>query len=336
MIFLRRLLLVAAVFCIGACDRSATPDWKKVESSPIGIEEKAQQEEIAGSSAQAAFPKRTPASETGLRFIAYNVRNWLVSDRFVNGKPAGRKPKPDNEKAAAIAILSRNSPDVIGLCEVGTAEDLAEIQERLKATGLDLPHSHYTGGADPVRHLGLLSKFPIIQTERAQEMDYKIHGKTFTFNRGVLDATVDARGKRYRFIGAHLKSKREIEEADQEKMRQAEARLLRQHVDGIFTRNPQERLVVYGDFNDTRASDSLKIITGTYGESDYLTPLPAEDRAGTSWTHFWDLHDVYARIDFITVSKALKVDTDFKAARVLDDKEWNTASDHRPVLAVFR
>jgi endonuclease/exonuclease/phosphatase family metal-dependent hydrolase len=119
-------------------------------------------------------------------------------------------------------------------------------------------------------------------------------------------------------------------------MRQAEARLLRQHVDGIFTRNPQERLVVYGDFNDTRASDSLKIITGTYGESDYLTPLPAEDRSGTSWTHFWDLHDVYARIDFVTVSKALKADTDFRAAKVLDDKEWEIASDHRPVLAVFR
>jgi len=292
--------------------------------------------EVVAPPAQIASSKRTPASQSGLRFIAYNVRNWLISERFANGKPAGKKPKPDNEKEAVIAILSRNAPDVIGLCEVGTAEDLAEIQERLKAAGLDLPHSHYTGGADPVRHLGLLSRFPIIHTERPQEMDYKLHGKTFTFNRGILDATVEARGKRYRFIGAHLKSKREIEDADQEEMRQAEARLLRQHVDGIFTGNPQERLVVYGDFNDTRASDSLKVITGNYGQSDYLTALPAEDRAGTSWTHFWDLHDVYARIDFITVSKALKADTDFKAARVLDDKEWSAASDHRPVLAVFR
>ena len=335
MIFIRRLLLVAAVFCFGACERSRTPDWEKLDSAPVEIEP-APQTEVSTASREKVTTKRVPSSESGIRFIAYNVRNWLVSERIANGKNGGKKSKPENEKAAVISLLSRHSPDVIGLCEIGTVEDLAEIQERLKVAGVDLPHSHFTGGADPVRHLGFLSRFPIVQTERPQEMDYKIHGRTFSLNRGVLDATVDARGRKYRFIGAHLKSKREVEDVDQEEMRQAEARLLRQHVDGIFTRNPQERLVVYGDFNDTRASDSLKIITGTYGESDYLTPLPAEDRSGTSWTHFWDLHDVYARIDFVTVSKALKADTDFRAAKVLDDKEWEIASDHRPVLAVFR
>lgn len=337
MTLLRRLLLVVAVFCVCSCDRNRTPTWEKADSP--AVESQVTIEEATSPIAQAssaAEPKTNPGTSSEFRFIAYNVRNWLVMDRPANGQGTVRKAKPDDEKAAVISILSKHHPDVIGLCEIGTAEDLAEIQQRLKDAGVELPHSHYTGGSDPVRHLGLLSKFPIVHTERPKEVDYKLHGKSFSLNRGILDATVEARGRKYRFLGAHLKSKREIEDADQEEMRQAEARLLRQHVDTILALDPQERLVVYGDFNDTRASPSVKIITGNYGQADYLTPLPAEDRSGTSWTHFWNLHDVYARIDFITVSKALKPEVDFKAARVLDDKEWEKASDHRPLMGVFR
>lgn len=340
MIIIRRLLLVAAVFCFSACERDRTPDWQKaekVESSSAEKDPRQPQQEVADTDTPKTVSSRPPRVGNELRFITYNVRNWLVSEQPAsNGKNGGKRSKPEEEKAAVISLLKGPVPDVVGLCEIGTAEDLAEIQQRLRDAGVELPHSHYSGGSDPVRHLGLLSRFPIVQTERPQDTEYKIRGKTFSMNRGILDVTVEAGGRRYRFVGAHLKSKREMENADQEEIRQAEARLLRQHVDGIFTRNPQERLVVYGDFNDTRASDSLKIITGTYGQADYLTPLPAEDRSGTSWTHFWDLHDVYARIDFITVSRALKTEADFQSARILDDKGWDKASDHRPVLAIFR
>jgi endonuclease/exonuclease/phosphatase family metal-dependent hydrolase len=336
MTFIRWLLLVATVFCFVSCDRSSTPDWEKAGVPSGGGETTRPPVDATASADEAATPERALSSKGGLRFIAYNVHNWLISERSVNGKSMGKKSKPADEKSAVISILSKHSPDVIGLCEIGSAEDLAEIQLLLKAAGVDLPHSHYTGGSDPVRHLGLLSRFPIVGTERPHESEYKLQGKTFALNRGILDATVDVRGTSYRFVGAHLKSKLEVEGVDQEEMRQAEARLLRRHVDRILDRNPQERLVVYGDFNDTRASDSLKTITGNYGQSDYLTPLPAKDRTGTTWTHFWDLHDVYARIDFVTISRALKAHTDFQAVRILDDTEWDLASDHRPVLAVFR
>jgi len=289
--------------------------------------------------AESARPISTasPATESaGLRFIAYNVENWLNMDRYVNKKNLKDSPKPESEKQAVIALLGRHTPDVIGICEIGQATDLAEIQERLKAVGLHLPHSHFTGGSDPTRHLGLLSRFPIISTTRPTESEYQLAGQTFAINRGILDATIKANDKPYRFIGVHLKSKRDSEQGDQEAIRLNEARLLRKHVDSILSQDEKARLVVYGDFNDTRASHSVKLITGNYNHPTYLTAIPAKDSRNDAWTHHWAPHDIYSRIDLIMVSQGMRGDVDFPAAKVIDDPDWNLGSDHRAVLAIFR
>ncbi len=321
-----RLLLAVLLFGAVSCDRPQTPEWgkKAADSSPDPAATEVASEPVAR------------GQREDIRFIAYNVKNWLVTNRYANGKALESKPKPADEKAAVISILVRHSPDIIGLCEIGTAGDLAEIQQLLKEAGIDLPHSHFTGGADPVRHLGFLSRYPISTTGKAEKTEYHLQNKLYFWNRGVLDVTVDIHGRQFRFLGCHLKSKREVEEGDEEEMRRAESLLLRQHVDSIFAKNPQERLVVYGDFNDTRSSVSGKNITGSYNDPGYLTAIPAEDSTGTRWTHHWVLHDIYSRIDFIAVSKSLKPDTVFPEAKVLDDPEWAKASDHRAVLAVFR
>jgi endonuclease/exonuclease/phosphatase family metal-dependent hydrolase len=257
-------------------------------------------------------------------------------DRYVDRKALKGAPKPDSEKQAVVAILSRHTPDVIGLCEIGEASDLAEIQQDLKAAGLDLPHSHYTGGSDPTRHLGLLSRFPITSTAKPAETEYRLAGQTFAINRGILDATIQARGKSYRFLGTHLKSKRDSEQGDQEAIRLNEARLLRRHVTSILKTNADARLVVYGDLNDTRATPTIKTITGNYNDPTYLTAIPAKDSHHDAWTHHWALHDLYSRIDFIMVTRELRKDVDFPAAKIIDDADWDKASDHRAVLAVFK
>lgn len=256
-------------------------------------------------------------------------------DRYVDRKSLKNASKPDSEKNAVINILARHQPDVIGLCEIGTLEDLAEVQSLLKEKGLDLPHSRYVGGSDPVRHLGLLSRFPITSTGAVEESDYQLSGKTFAINRGIMDATVEARGKSYRFVGVHLKSKREVESGDQEAMRRNEAKLLRKHLDGIFKQDTDARLIVYGDFNDTRNSSAFKAATGPYNSPTFLKPLFLKDSVGTSWTQFWSYQDVYSRLDFVTVSKSIEDEVDLKASKVIDDTEWDKASDHRAVLVTF-
>jgi endonuclease/exonuclease/phosphatase family metal-dependent hydrolase len=348
--------LALSVALVSCGKKEGTPDWNAPGgeapnvSSPTPAAAPAAAPEAAPVAAPVAEPAElapvssivgetappAPASRGSLRFIAYNVENWLTMDRYVDNQLLRDKPKPDSEKQAVVRLLSAHKPDVIGLCEIGTAADLADIQESLKASGLDFPHSHYVGGTDPVRHLGLLSRFPILSTAKPAETEFRLSGRTFGINRGILDATIGVHGKPYRFIGVHFKSKRPIEEADQEEMRVNEARLLRRHVDAILREDPQARLIVYGDFNDTRPTRAFKTVTGSYNSPDYLTALPAKDSRGHAWTHHWAPHDIYSRIDFVTVSRALRQELDFKASCLIDDPEWDQASDHRPILAVFR
>jgi endonuclease/exonuclease/phosphatase family metal-dependent hydrolase len=329
---------------ISACEKKGTPTWGSPgnETAPTAtraavppqISKSVTKPVKGGAISQQVSPQ--PPSEVGLRFISYNVENWLTTDRRVGQKNLKGAPKPDSEKQAVVQILTRHAPDVIGLCEIGTPADLAEIQGQLKAAGLDLPHSHYTGGSDPERHLGLLSRFPIISTATPEEMEYQLTGRTYAINRGILDSTIETHGKSYRFVGVHLKSKRDSEQGDQEQIRLNEARLLRRHVDSILKADENARLIVYGDFNDTRATPTIKTISGKYNDPSYLTAIPAKDSQNHAWTHFWELRDIYSRLDFIMVSHGIRQETDFPAAKIIDDPDWNDASDHRAVLAVFK
>lgn len=335
--------LVCGVFALGivSCDKNAgSPDWDTpgeeapvIESAAAQVPEAITQD--SSDSTPIAAPVAVDPSTSGLRFIAYNVENWLTMDRYVDRQQLKNSPKPIEEKKAVIRLLVDATPDLIGLCEIGEAGDLAEIQEMLKAAGLDLPHSHYTGGSDPVRHLGLLSRFPIVSTSKPAETDFRLQGRTFSINRSILDATINAHGKPYRFLGVHLKSKRPIQEADQEEIRVHEARILRRHVDALLKEDPEARLIVYGDFNDTRPSKAFKTVTGNYNDPGYLTAVPVKDSRGHAWTHHWKPHDIYSRIDFVTVSRALRPEVDFKNSHIIDAPDWDKASDHRALLAIF-
>jgi endonuclease/exonuclease/phosphatase family metal-dependent hydrolase len=350
--------ILGVVFCLLApflaisCDKRSTPDWDTPgQAAPATAVEPARPSApqtpspaapVSSDSTAAESPPRASAKTTasattgGLRFISYNVRNWLTMDRFEKGKTLKGSPKPDSEKLAVVRILARHQPDVLGLCEIGTAADLEEIREALKAAGLDLPNSHYVGGSDPTRHLGLLSRFPITSTAKPAESEYRLAGQTFAINRGILDATIDARGTPYRFVGVHLKSKRDSEQGDQEAIRLNEARLLRRHVDAILKENEAAPLVVYGDFNDTRSTPSLKLIFGKSQSPDHLNPILLKDSHDETWTQYWSLNDLYSRFDFIMVSQALQGQVDTGASAIIDDPEWGEASDHRPVMATFR
>lgn len=341
------LCALFALFLV-SCDRKgSTPDWDTPGQAPAEEVSKpsaeapapaADKEQPAEPAPQAEEPagKPTEPSTTGLRVLAYNVENWLTMDRYIDNKQVKGKPKPENERDQVVRIIASESPDVVGICEVGTAADLAEIQESLDKAGLKLPHTHYVGGSDPVRHLALLSRFPIVATARPAESEFKLQGQTYAINRGILDATVEARGKSYRFLGVHLKSKREVPEFDQEQMRISEARLLRRHVDSILEEDPEARLVVYGDFNDTRPTATVKTISGSYNSPGYLTAVPFRDSRGDAWTHHWGYHDIYSRIDFLMVSRPLREELDFRASYIVDDPKWAEASDHRALLAIFR
>jgi endonuclease/exonuclease/phosphatase family metal-dependent hydrolase len=296
--------------------------------------------ETATTAVQTRPPGRPTASgteaEVPLRFVSYNLKNWLTMSRYSDGNKVPGRPKPDEEKQAVVATICSGDPDVVGVCEIGTPEDLAELRQRLADAGCDLPHVHHTGGEDDTRHLGLLSRFPIVATAEPADDDYQLRDRSFRIQRGILDATVQAGMRNYRILGVHFKSKREIEEADQAEMRRNEAHLLRAHIESIMADDPQLRLIVHGDMNDTRREAPLRAVQGAYNSPGFLTALRLTDSRGHYWTHHWNYQDIYSRFDYVLVNRALKGEVDIDASRILDPADWDEASDHRALLVVFR
>lgn len=308
------LIAVFVAVASGLWFRSVeTPPWGRASASDAVVE-------IAIESP----PTPTQAAFTPFTFITYNVKNWLISSQAPEKTAAA--------KAAIIELLAGGNPDVIGLSEIGSRADVAEIQTMLKAAGVDLPHLHHTGGEDQVRHLALISRFPILSTVSP---DLRLRGTEQSMQRGILDATLDVGGHPVRFIGLHLKSKRIVPDFDEAALRMAEAQHARRYLDAILTENPGAAVVTYGDFNDTTRSLSTRAIYGTYRTPGYLNPVHVADSRGETWTHHYALQDTYTRIDFVTVSSALQRHVKKAKSRIIDDPLWETASDHRPVLVRF-
>ena len=118
----------------------------------------------------------------------------------------------------------------------------------------------------------------------------------------------------FTLIAAHLKSRRPVPEADEAELRLEEAKVLRGIVDEHFKANPDAKLIVLGDFNDVKDSDSTKAVIGR-GKFKLIDTRPAErngDNApneiprfeprNITWTHYYGKEDTYSRIDYILLS----------------------------------
>lgn len=275
-----------------------------------------------------------PAALAGeFTFVSYNLKNYLKMDRRVDGELVREAPKPEAEVKELVEIIAATAPDVLGICEIGTADDLADLQRRIAAAGIDYAHTELTLGADKTRHVALLSRYPIVARNSRTDLTYRIGDLELPFQRGILDVTVEAApGYRLRCLGIHLKSKREVDEADQSLMRRNEAELLRAHIESILAEEPDTNLLVYGDFNETRNNLPIRIIRGRFGTPRALTDIQLADDRGERWTYYWRYADQYARFDFIFASRGLVPEILQEESRIHHDPDWFTASDHRALV----
>lgn len=287
----------------------------------------------------AALTHAQESKPDGFVFCSYNVKNWLTMDRFDHEKKQTMpgEPKPEDEKVRVVKILAAIKPDVLGVCEIGTADDLADLQKRLKAAGIDLPYTEMAHGGDETRRLALLSRYEIVSRASQKDLTYKLGELTLPFQRGILDATVRFRPDfDVRFLGVHLKSKREIPEADQAAMRRAEARLLRKHMDSIFAAEPKARLLAYGDFNEHRNEPAIDTIMGDRQSDSAMLDVQLRDVDGEVWTHFWDSADAYARLDYFFSSRLLRPHLDYRKSFIYSARDFDKASDHRPIVLTVK
>ncbi|MFZ4776458.1 MAG: endonuclease/exonuclease/phosphatase family protein [Terrimicrobiaceae bacterium] len=285
-----------------------------------------------------AWSQAAGALESGEVVVAsYNLENYLRMERRVDGKMVDDAPKPEEEISAAIEVIREINPDILGLVEMGDEAMLADLQARLKAAGLDYPHKEWVKGADKARHLALLSRLPIVARNSQDEVPFELNGVRTRIGRGILDVTVKlAENAQLRLVGAHLKSRREVPEFDQAAMRAKEAWFLREYLNKILEANPEEKLMLFGDLNDTKNEYAVKELMGSAKDPFRMKDLFLTDRYGYRWTHYWSAADIYSRIDFMLVSTGLWPEINMEKSGISSSRIWYKASDHRAIFSTIK
>ena len=279
-------------------------------------------------------PAAEEATTDPINVVFYNLKNYLSMERRIGGEVVEDAPKPEGEIEAVIDGLRAMQPDILGVCEIGDATHIADLQSRLKAAGIDLPNIEMVkDSAGWNRNLALLSRFPIIGRYSRDDYTYELAGTKHAFQRGVLDVKLAINPHYHlRYIGLHLKSKREVPEGDESLMRLNEARLAREHIDRILEEEPGTNLLVMGDLNDIRIEPPVKTLQGGFGGGGYLKSLGLSDEAGFTWTHYWSFADVYSRFDYALYSEGLEGELNRSLCRIHHWDDWEKASDHRPLV----
>jgi len=269
-------------------------------------------------------------------FAAWNVRNYMLRP-VKNDEGRTLTPAKSPESIAAVVeTLRRIRPDIVGLCEIGSRSDLADLQRRLQRAGISLPHKTWVDGPDRERHLALLSRFPL-EMQHDTRTTFPLDGISQRVRRGILDVTVQIRPDfPLRILGVHLKSARVVPEYDQATFRRAESLVLRNRIEEILGEESAQPLIVFGDFNDTKNSPVVKGVAGRAGSRKSLTILPLADRLGDQWTYRRDETDEYSRIDYIMVNQTLRRLVLRRDTGLHRDKNWFEASDHRPMILTLR
>jgi endonuclease/exonuclease/phosphatase family metal-dependent hydrolase len=137
----------------------------------------------------------------------------------------------------------------------------------------------------------------------------------------------------FRLLVAHLKSK-VFHRLGQTEMRRNEARLLNNHIRAALADDPDAHLLVVGDLNDTYNSSAVRKVREW--SSGRLHDLRPADPSGQVWTHYQRSSDTYTRIDYLLVSEGMLAEVSTGRVYIVGGRDVMDASDHRPLVAVFR
>lgn len=282
-------------------------------------------------------------AETTFRVATYNLENYLLAEH--DGRPA----KPVAARAKIRETIRALNADVLALQEIGGAAALEELRSSLASEGCRYDHWELVNGHDPHISVALLSRFPIVARRPHPRESFLLLGRRHFVSRGFLEVDLQpAPGYQLTLFSAHLKSRRAVLEADEAELREQESRLLREKVEARLALDPKVNLVVLGDFNDTKDSKTIKTLVGKgnlglidtrprerVSRDPMSDPLDGESRAVT-WTHYYGKEDTYSRIDYLLISRGLYHEWIREQTEILARPDWGAASDHRPLVAVFR
>lgn len=272
-----------------------------------------------------------------VRIATFNVRNYLIEDRRVDGRWRSQYPKPEAEKKAVWEIIGSVAPDILVLQEMGTPAFLEELRADLEEMGIAYAYADVIEGADEKRHLAILSNYAYDLSEGFRELDFPYFGERIPVKRGLLEARFEIEGYTFTVFGVHLKSRYtdNREDPDSVRRRRGEARVSRNYIRERFPRETDPDYLIVGDFNDTRRSSTLNYFLSV-SDRELTRMVPATDSRGETWTYYYASDDVYSRIDFLLATPSLLRRVVGGEGHIVDGDAALRASDHRMVYLDLR
>lgn len=325
-------LLLMVLLVVGALvsrygDRTLWEPTPKWETSPMALTAELQENEDEDS---------LPAAGEPVRFLMQNVQNYFVAGEVSRSRYATR-PKSEEAREAVAEVISSARPEIVGLVEMGGPLALEDLSRRLAARGCEYPYSRVLTRQGEDRALAVLSMHPIVEDH--SQANYGLFGQQYRkMLRGILDVAIELKdGRKFRVIGAHLKSRVGDDPAAAASLRAREARTLAMYIQQVVRRQPKMPLVVYGDWNDGPADASLGVLTQGLSREASLSRLEPEDSRGDKWTLYYRTGREYCTFDQIFVNSVLRSRRGRKSASgIVDIPASRSASDHRAVWCELR
>lgn len=268
-----------------------------------------------------------------LRIATYNVKNYLVMDRLVGSLWRPAYPKPESEKMVVREIIKQASPDILVLQEMGSIDFLEELRSDLNRDGVHYDYAVHMKGADPGRHVAVLSKRAPHGVVKHGGLDFKYFEGREVVKRGLLELAFELDdGQEFKLFAVHLKSRyTEVEEDEGSSLRRVrEAEACR---DQIIKRTQElgvDHYLIVGDFNDHPASAPLRRF---YRRGDFVIGelVPAADSRGEVWTYYYEKEARYEAVDGFIASPAIQSRISAGRAQIVDRAGALSGSDHRMV-----
>ena len=291
--------------------------------------------------ARTAPARRAARAQAGepVRFLMFNVRNYFVAA----DEPRSPHRNPDKrleEREAVAEVIASAEPAMVGLVEIGGPAALADLQKRLKARGAEYPYSCLLPRAGEARALALLSRYPLAENNSVAQCPLREHAARGYMLRGILDVTVLLPDERtFRIVGAHLKSRYAESPAESAKaaaLRAAELRTLAHYLQGVIQQQPEQPLLLFGDWNGDPGE--TKMLTQNAVSGVDLHRVSAADSRGEKWTIRYGEEEIYSTFDRIYVNKSLSKRMGRAAGQggIVDVPAAAKASDHRAVWCELR
>ena len=213
-----------------------------------------------------------PVDGAGWKVATWNLQNYLVQNRFEDGKFRLSYPMPESRKRKIRELILAENPDILFLQEIGNEQFLLELQLDLSACGLVYPFYLFSGFDEARSGLAWLSRFPPNETI--------FHD--FSLRRGVQELRFQSQSGMLRFFHVHLKSRYSEDPDDPfaHKERKLEIDSLAAALKAFLAVDSGSEFFIVGDFNTPFSDpllDALKI---------QWVPLVAADQTGSQYTYF--------------------------------------------------